>query len=173
MKTEVFEKVYVHTGDDLPKKDGEYITKTEGQCNPAMSVFEVGNTLMVDHWIKLIIWYLRPVLPKDGIKESRLTGEQITDKAKDYMKSKGFTRENNIIGGAFHDAIEELLTGFASELLALHGADEEELGKFFDFVQVMRDTYSLTEKSLVINKYLQINENNRQNYPTETDNEIS
>jgi len=36
MKTEVFEKVYVHTGDDLPKKDGEYITKTEGQYNPAM-----------------------------------------------------------------------------------------------------------------------------------------
>jgi len=117
MKTETFEKVYVRTEDDLPKKDGEYITKTEGQYNPAMSVFEVGNTLMVDHWIKLIIWYLRPVLPKDGVKESRLTEEQIIEKVNDYMKSKGFDRSNNIIGGALYEGIKELIAGFASELI--------------------------------------------------------
>jgi len=72
--TEYFEKVYIKTEDDLPKKNGRYLVHTKDNINE----FDLHDSTVIgdlynEAWLRTYDWYLRPIEQKpdrtEGLRE--------------------------------------------------------------------------------------------------------
>lgn len=95
---EYFEKVYIKTEDDLPKKNGRYLVHTKDNINE----FDLHDSTVIgdlynEAWLRTYDWYLRPVEQKLDVP----TEEEIEAFA--YKTTHG-----NTVGGAKW-AIDEII----------------------------------------------------------------
>ena len=75
---EIYEKVWIKSADDLPKREGTYFCHVKGVPNgeKGMDIFDWSNNSY--EWINTFDWYLRPIEPvEQKAAENEITKDDI------------------------------------------------------------------------------------------------